>query len=196
MSGGTIQMPVVIRTNIGSGYGVQHSQDYSIVISAITGINLVIPATPYDAKGLLNYALSLGDPTIFVETQKLYDKPEMFVKEGVPKDYYEIPFGEGVYRSKGEDITICTLGASLYKALEAKEDLENIYGLTVDLIDMRSAVPFNYEILIESIKKTGRIVFVNEGFERSNFMKNVSQTLMELAFEHFDAPPIVLGARN
>ncbi len=196
MSGGILQMPVVIRTNIGSGYGVQHSQDYSAVISAITGINLVIPATPYDAKGMLNYALSIGDPTIFVETQKLYDKPEMFVEGGVPEGYYEIPFGEGVYRSKGSDITIVTLGASLYRALEAKEELESKYGMSVELIDMRSAVPFNYEILVESVKKTGKIILVNEGFERSNFMKNVSQTLIELAFDHFDAPPVVLGARN
>ena len=196
MSGGTIQMPVVIRTNIGSGYGVQHSQDYSAVISAITGMNLVIPATPYDAKGMLNYALSIGDPTLFVETQKLYDKPEMFVEGGVPEGYYEVPFGEGVYRSRGDDITLVTLGASLYRAMEAKEELEEQYGLSVEVIDMRSAVPFNYEILVESIQKTGKMVLINEGFERSNFMKNVSQTLIELAFDHFDAPPVVLGARN
>ncbi len=131
-----------------------------------------------------------------LKTQKLYDKPEMFVEGGVPKEYYEIPFGEGIHRSKGDDITLVTLGASLYRAMEAKEELENTYGLSVEVIDMRSAVPFNYEILIESVKKTGKIVFINEGFERSNFMKNVSQTLIELAFDHFDAPPVVLGARN
>lgn len=196
MSGGQMRIPVVIRTNIGSGYGVQHSQDYTSVISSITGINLIIPTTPYDAKGLLNTALSLADPTIFVETQKLYDKPELFVKEGVPKDYYEIPFGKGVYRQKGEDISIVTLGASLYNALEAAKELKNKWNIKAEVIDMRSAVPFDYDILIESIKKTGKMIFINEGFERSNFMKNVAHNLVELAYDEFDAPPVVLGARN
>ena len=196
MSGGQLRIPVVIRTNIGSGYGVQHSQDYTSVISAITGINLVVPATPYDAKGLLNTALNLGDPTIFVETQKLYDKPELFVKEGVPKDYYEVPFGKGVYRRKGEDITIVTLGASLYRGIEAADELKAKWDINAEIIDMRSAVPFDYDILVESIKKTGKMIFVNEGFERNNYMKNVAHNLVELAYDEFDSPPVVLGARN
>jgi len=124
MSGGELKIPVVIRTNIGSAYGVQHSQDYTSVISAITGINVVLPVTPYDAKGLMNTALSMADPTIFVETQKLYDMTEQFVESGVPEGYYEIPFGEGVHRTKGEDLTIVTLGASLYRAMDAQKELK------------------------------------------------------------------------
>ena len=196
MSGGEFKLPIVIRTNIGSGYGVQHSQDYTSVIAAITGINVVSPVTPYDAKGLMNTALSMADPTIFVETQKLYDMTEQFVESGVPEEYYEIPFGEGVHRTKGNDLTIVTLGASLYKAMDAHKELKEKWGINSEVIDMRSAVPFNYEILIESIKKTGKIIFVNEGFERSNYMKNVAQNLTELAFDYFDAPPVVVGARN
>ncbi|NOQ50509.1 MAG: dehydrogenase [Mycoplasmataceae bacterium] len=196
MSGGELKIPVVIRTNIGSQYGVQHSQDYTSVIASITGINVVAPVTPYDAKGLMNTALSMADPTFFIETQKLYDKGEDFVKEGVPTNYYEIPFGKGIHRQKGTDLTIVTLGAALYTAMDAAKKLKNDYNVSVEVIDMRSVVPFDYEILIESIKKTGKMVFVNEGFERANFMKSVAHNLTELAFDYFDSPPVVLGARN
>ncbi len=196
MSGGELRIPVVVRTNIGSQYGVQHSQDYTSVITSITGINVVAPVTPYDAKGLMNSALASADPTFFIESQKLYDKGELFVKEGVPTGYYEIPFGEGVYRTRGEDITIVTLGASLYTALDAIKVLKEKWNISAELIDMRSAVPFNYEILVESVKKTGRMLLVNEGFERSNFMKNVAHNTTELAFDYFDAPPVVVASRN
>ncbi len=196
MSGGELRIPVVVRTNIGSQYGVQHSQDYTSVITSITGINVVSPVTPYDAKGLLNTALASADPTFFIESQKLYDKGELFVKEGVPTGYYEIPFGEGVYRTRGEDITIVTLGASLYTAVDTVKVLKERWNINAELIDMRSAVPFNYEILVESVKKTGRMLLVNEGFERTNFMKNVAQNTTELAFDYFDAPPVVVASRN
>ncbi|CRX36907.1 / / 2-oxoisovalerate dehydrogenase subunit beta / 390077:392560 Reverse [Candidatus Hepatoplasma crinochetorum] len=196
MSGGQLKLPVVVRTNIGSQYGVQHSQDYTSVLASITGINLVAPVTPYDAKGLMNTALNSEDPTFFIETQKLYDKGEFFVKEGVPKEYYEIPFGKGVIREVGDDLTIVTLGAALYTALDAAKILKEKYNINSEVIDMRSAVPFDYDIIIDSVKKTGKIILINEGFERMNFMKAVSANLTEFAFNYLDAPPAVLGARN
>lgn len=196
MSGGQLKFPVVVRTNIGSQYGVQHSQDYTSVISSITGINVVAPVTPYDAKGLMNTALNLDDPTFFIETQKLYDKGEFFVKEGVPKEYYEIPFGQGVIRNSGSDLTIVTLGAALYVAMDAVKVLKEKYDISAEVIDMRSAVPFDYDIIIESVKKTGKVILINEGFERMNFMKAVSSNISEFAFDYLDAAPAVLGARN
>jgi|ERR1051325_274252 2-oxoisovalerate dehydrogenase E1 component len=196
MSGGQLKLPVVVRTNIGSQYGVQHSQDYTSVLASITGINLVAPVTPYDAKGLMNTALNSEDPTFFIETQKLYDKGEFFVKEGVPKDYYEIPFGEGVIREQGDDLTIVTLGAALYTAIDAAKILREKYNIKAEIIDMRSAVPFDYDIIINSIKKTGKVIFINEGFERMNFMKAVASNITEFAFDYLDSPPAVLGARN
>ncbi|BDV03604.1 MAG: pyruvate dehydrogenase E1 subunit beta [Candidatus Hepatoplasma scabrum] len=196
MSGGQLKLPVVVRTNIGSQYGVQHSQDYTSVLASITGINLVAPVTPYDAKGLMNTALNSEDPTFFIETQKLYDKGEFFVKEGVPKGYYEIPFGEGVIRETGDDITIVTLGAALYTAIDAAKILKEKYNIKAEVIDMRSAVPFDYDIIINSVKKTGKIILINEGFERMNFMKAVASNITEFVFNYLDSPPAVLGARN
>ncbi len=195
MSGGEMKLPVVIRTNIGNSYGVQHSQDYTSVMASITGINVVLPATPYDAKGLMNTALSSNDPTFFIESQKLYDMNERFVEEGVPEGYYEIEFGKGAKRTEGKDITIVTLGCALYQGMEAYNQLKE-YGIEAEVIDMRSAVPFDYDIIIESVKKTGRAVYINDGFERSNFMKNVSQIVVEQVFDSFKAAPVVLGARN
>lgn len=195
MSGGEMTLPVVIRTNIGNSYGVQHSQDYTTVMAAITGINVVLPSTPYDAKGLMNTALASDDPTFFIEAQSLYDMNERFVADGVPEGYYEVPLGEGAIRKEGKDITIVTLGAALYKGMEAAEELAK-FGIDAEVIDMRSAVPFDYNIIIESVKKTGKAVYVNNGFERANFMKHVSQVVMEQTFESFTATPVVLGARN
>lgn len=195
MSGGEFKFPIVIRTNIGSSYGVQHSQDYTTVIAAITGLNVVLPATPFDAKGLMNSALSSSDPTFFVETQKIYNMNERFKKNGVPLEKYEIPFGQADVKKEGNDLTIVTLGVSLYQALEASKELEK-YGIDVELIDMRTAVPFDYETIINSVNKTGRVIFMNEGFERANFMKHVSQIVTEHTFDNLKNAPIVLGARN
>jgi len=195
MSGGELKLPVVVRTNIGNSYGVQHSQDYTSVIASITGINMVLPATPYDAKGLMNTALSSNDPTFFVETQRIYDMNERFVKDGVPKEYYEIELGKGAKRTEGKDITIVTLGYALYEGMKAYEELKK-FGIEAEVIDMRTAVPFDYEIILESVKKTGRAIYMNNGFERSNFMKHVSQVVVEQAFDSFKASPVVIGARN
>ena len=195
MSGGMMELPVVVRTTIGSSYGVQHSQDYTSVMASITGINVVLPATPYDAKGLMNTALSMADPTFFIEAQKAYDMNERFHEGGVPEEYYEIPFGKGDIKREGKDITIISLGVSLYTAINAAEKLKE-FGIEAEVIDMRSAVPFDYEIIIESVKKTGRALYVNEGFERANFMKHVSQIVVEQTFDSFKVAPVVLGARN
>lgn len=100
MSAGTLKMPVVVRVSVGSKYGAQHSQDWSSIVSHIPGLKVVFPATPYDAKGLMNSALSSTDPVIFFESQRLYDIGELFHKEGVPEGYYEIPIGEPDIKKK------------------------------------------------------------------------------------------------
>lgn len=195
MSGGNLKIPVVIRTNIGAMYGAQHSQDYTAVISHIPGIKMVLPATPYDAKGLMTSALKSNDPIFFVETQSLYGMGEIFTKEGVPSEPYEIEIGTPKIKVVGKDITILSLGASLYNALEAVEELKK-YNINAELIDARSAVPFNYDKVIQSIEKTGKIVLINNGIERNNFMRHMASTISEMAFDYLDGPPIVLGARN
>lgn len=196
MSGNVIKMPVVLRVSVGSKYGAQHSQDWTALPAHIPGLKVVFPATPYDAKGLMNAALQGTDPVIFFESQRLYDIGEQFHKGGVPEGYYEIEIGEPDIKREGKDVTILTIGATLYRALEAATILEEKYGISAEVIDARSLVPFNYEPVIESLKKTGRIVITGDASSRGSFMKEMAHTITELAFDELDAPPVVVGSRN
>jgi len=196
MSGNLIKMPVIIRVSVGSKYGAQHSQDWSSLVAHIPGLKVVFPATPYDAKGLMNTALQGTDPVIFFESQRIYDTGEMFHTEGVPLGYYEIPLGEPDIKRKGDDITILSIGATLYTAIKAADILKEKWGLSAEVIDARSLVPFNYTPVIESVKKTGRIVLTSDASSRGSFLKEMAQTITELAFDYLDAPPVVVGSRN
>lgn len=196
MSGNIIKMPVVLRVSVGSKYGAQHSQDWTALTAHIPGLKVVFPATPYDAKGLMNTALQGSDPVVFFESQRIYDIGEMFHKGGVPEAYYEIPLGEPDIKRKGDDITILTIGATLYPVMTVADTLRDKYGLSTEVIDARSLVPFNYEPVIESVKKTGRILLASDASSRGSFLKEMAQTITELAFDHLDAPPVVVGSRN
>ena len=196
MSGNLIKMPVIIRVSVGSKYGAQHSQDWSSLVAHVPGLKVVFPATPYDAKGLMNAALQGTDPVIFFESQRIYDIGEMFHEGGVPEGYYEIPLGEPDIKKKGKDITILSIGATLYQALKAADMLQEKYGVSAEIIDARTLVPFNYEIVIESIKKTGKILLTSDACSRGSYLKDVAQSVTELAFDYLDAPPVVVGSRN
>ncbi|HOL30796.1 MAG TPA: thiamine pyrophosphate-dependent enzyme [Anaerohalosphaeraceae bacterium] len=196
MSGGLLKMPVVVRVSVGSKYGAQHSQDWTSLCAHIPGLKVVFPATPYDAKGLMYAALTGTDPVIFFESQRLYGIAEEFVQGGVPLDYYEVPFGQPAVRREGRDLTILTIGATLYRALEAAKQLEQNWGLTCEVIDARSLVPFNYEPVIESVKKTRKILLASDACQRGSFLHTMASTIGLLAFDELDAPPVVLGARN
>ena len=196
MSGNLIKMPVVLRVSVGSKYGAQHSQDWSSLVAHIPGLKVVFPATPYDAKGLMNSALQGTDPVVFFESQRLYGIGEEFHKEGVPEEYYEIPIGEPDIKRAGEDVSILTIGATLYRAMEAADELQEKYGLSAEIIDARSMVPFNYELVLESLKKTGRILLVSDASERGSYLKDVAHNITELGFDDLDAPPVVVGSRN
>jgi len=196
MSAGILKMPVVIRVSIGSKYGAQHSQDWTSNVAHIPGLKVVFPATPYDAKGLMNSALMGTDPVIFFESQRLYDIGELFNKDGVPEGYYEVPIGEPDIKKEGKDITILTIGATLYRAMDAAKILEEKYNLSAEIIDARTLVPFNYEKVIDSVKKTGKILLVSDACARGSFLKDMATTIADLAFDYLDAPPVVVGARN
>lgn len=196
MSGNVIKMPVVLRVSVGSKYGAQHSQDWTALPAHIPGLKVVFPATPYDAKGLMNAALQGTDPVIFFESQRIYDIGEQFHKGGVPEEYYEIPFGEPDVKREGKDITILSIGATLYRALKAADILQEKYGMSAEVIDARSLVPFNYEPVIASLKKTGRIVITGDATARGSFMRDMASNITELAFDELDAPPVVVGSRN
>ena len=196
MSAGMLKMPVVLRMSVGSKYGAQHSQDWSALMTHIPGLKVVFPATPYDAKGLMQSALNGTDPVIFLESQRIYDVAELFHTEGVPEAEYEIPFGEPDVKRVGKDVTILSIGATLYRVTKAADMLQEKYGVSAEIIDARSLVPFNYEPVIESIKKTGRIVVTGDACERNSFMRNLASNIAELAFDYLDAPPVVVGAKN
>ncbi len=196
MSAGILRMPVVVRVSIGAKYGAQHSQDWSSIVNHIPGLKIVYPVTPYDAKGLMNKALSECDPVIFFESQKLYDYPELFKESGVPEGYYEVDFGEPAIRKKGRDITIISSGPFLYTALESAEMLEKDYGKSVEVIDLRSINPLNYDLILESINKTGKVLLGSEAVERGSYMHNVASNIARLSFDLLDAPPVVIGSRN
>ncbi len=196
MSGDLLRMPVVLRVSVGSKYGAQHSQDWSSIVAHIPGLKVVFPASPYDAKGLMNAALQGTDPVIFFESQRIYDIPELFHEGGVPEGYYEIPIGEPDIKRTGKDLTMLSIGATLYKCVEAADLLKEKYNLETEIIDARSIVPFNFEPVVESVKKTGRIILVSDACSRGSVLKDIAQVVTELAFDFLDAPPVVVGSRN
>ena len=196
MSAGILKMPVIVRVSVGSKYGAQHSQDWTALTAHIPGLKVCFPATPYDAKGLMNQALNGTDPVIFFESQRIYDVGEQFHEGGVPTDYYEVDFGDPDVKRVGSDVTILTIGATLYRALDAAKTLESEYGISAEVIDTRSIVPFNYEKVIESVKKTGKIIIVGDAVDRNSVMRDMASNITEMCFDYLDAPPAVFGSRN
>ena len=196
MSAGILKMPVIVRVSVGSKYGAQHSQDWTALTAHIPGLKVCFPATPYDAKGLMNQALNGTDPVIFFESQRIYDVGEQFHEGGVPTDYYEVDFGDPDVKRVGSDVTILTIGATLYRALDAAKTLESEYGISAEVIDSRSIVPFNYEKVIESVKKTGKIIIVGDAVDRNSVMRDMASNITEMCFDYLDAPPVVFGSRN
>jgi 2-oxoisovalerate dehydrogenase E1 component len=196
MSAAQLQMPVVLRISVGVKYGAQHSQDWTALAAHIPGLKVVYPVTPYDAKGMLNTALAGTDPVVFFESQKVYDYGEMFAEHGVPEGYYEIDLSEPSIKRTGRDLTIITFGPALYTAVEAADVLAAKYGLSAELIDLRTANPIDYQPILESVKKTGKVVLASDACERGSVVQSVAANITQLAFDYLDAPPAVVGSRN
>lgn len=196
MSANVLSMPLVLRVSVGSKYGAQHSQDWTSVVAHIPGLKAMYPATPYDAKGMLNSALRGTDPVVFFESQKLYDMGEMFVPEGVPEGYYEIEEGVPAIRRSGKDLTIVTVGPALYTALEAAEELESAYELSTEVIDARFINPLDYGPIVDSVKKTGKLLLASDACERGSFLHTIASHISQIAYDWLDGPIVVVGARN
>ena len=196
MSGGTLTMPLVLRVSVGNKYGAQHSQDWTSLVAHIPGLKVFFPATPYDAKGMLNLALRGTDPVVFFESQRLYDIGEWFEQDGVPTDFYEVPEGEPVVRRAGTDVTLVTVGAALYRALEAAEQLQTRYGLEAEVIDTRFINPLNYDLIVRSVRKTGKAVLVSDACQRGSFLHTMASQISHEAFDDLDGPVVVVGARD
>jgi len=196
MSGGLLKMPVVLRVSVGSKYGAQHSQDWSSMCTHIPGLKVAFPATPYDAKGLMYSALLGTDPVVFFESQRIYDMTELFHEGGVPEGAYEIPFGEPDIKRAGNDLTVLSIGATLYRVLDAANELAEKHGVSCEVIDARSIVPFNFEKVIESVKKTHKVLLTSDACERGSVLQTFAAKITQFAFDDLDGPPVVVGSRN
>ena len=134
MSAGILKMPLILRLSVGAKYGAQHSQDWIALVAHIPGLKVFFPATPYEAKGIMQSCLNGTDPCLIFESQRIYDKGEEFHEGGVPAEEYEWPVGGVNLVRKGSDITILTVGATLYRALDAAKELSEKYGMEAEAV--------------------------------------------------------------
>ena len=185
MFGGKAKTPVVIRTQIGAGYraAAQHSQCLYPLFAHIPGLKCVVPATPYDAKGLFMTAVRDDDPVIFFEHKVLYDE----VTGDVPEAPYTIPFGEAAFVRDGKDVTIVALGRMVHMALQAAQELE-ADGIDVEIVDPRTISPLDEDAILESVEKTGRLVVVDEAYPRCGMAADIASLVAEQAFDALRAP--------
>ncbi len=196
MSGGELHMPIVVCVPICVKEGAENGDELVAPAAHIPGLKVIYPASPYDAKGLMNEALAGDDPVICFENRRIEDIGEYFEKDGVPKDSYTVKLGVPSIKKEGTDITILTVGAVLYRAIEAAKILEETYGVHAEIIDARSIVPFDYEPVLKSIEKTGKLLVVGDSTERGSVMREMASNLAEFAFDLLDAPAVAVGARN
>jgi pyruvate dehydrogenase E1 component beta subunit len=192
MSGGQITVPVVVRTQGGTGtsHSAQHSQMVESWFTHVPGLNVVMPATPQDVRGLYKTAMTQDHPTVVIEHRRLY-RTEGPVSEPVEP----IPFGEAALLRAGDDVTIVATAYMTKKALEAADELAAL-GVEADVIDPRTLVPLDVETILGSVERTGRILVVHEEVERSGWGGELVAIVTAEAFDSLDAPPLRLGARN
>jgi acetoin:2,6-dichlorophenolindophenol oxidoreductase subunit beta len=192
---GQAKVPLVIRTVVGAGLGhaAQHSQSLEALVTHIPGLKVVMPSTPYDAKGLLISSINDDSPVIFIEHKLLY-KDKNFLEE-VPEETYEIPIGKGDIKRKGNDISIIATSFMVKKALEASNQLKE-EKIDCEVIDLRSLKPLDIDIVLESIKKTGRLLCVEEACSFGGYMGEVVSQVVEKGFDYLDAPIIRVASKN
>ena len=184
MSGGQAKVPLVIRTQGGMGRSsaAHHAQSLEAWFVHVPGLLVAMPSTPYDAKGLLKTAIRLDDPVIFIEHKLLYNT------EGpVPEEEYTIPFGVADVKREGTDCTVVATSRTVLMALKAAEILEK-EGISVEVVDPRTLFPLDIETIVQSVKKTSRLVVAHEAPERCGFGAEVVAQIAEKAFAYLDAP--------
>jgi pyruvate dehydrogenase E1 component beta subunit len=184
MSGGQFNMPMVFRGPTASAgqLGAQHSQAFENWYANCPGLKVVVPSNPYDAKGLLKTAIRDNDPVIFMESEQMYgDKGE------VPEEEYLIPIGKAAVKREGTDVTIVSFGKIIKVAYAAAEELAK-EGVSVEVIDLRTVRPIDYDTIIESVKKTNRLVIVEEAWPLANISTEITYMVQKRAFDYLDAP--------
>jgi len=192
MFGGKAKVPVVIRAQEGAGRGnaAQHSQSLEAWFCHIPGLKVVTPSTPADAKGLLKSAIRDDNPVIFLEHKVLY-----FSKGPVPSGEYTIPLGVADVKRVGKHVTVVGIHTMVGKALKAAEQLAE-EGIELEVIDPRTLVPFDEQTIVDSVKKTGRLIVSHEAYTRSGYGAEIIAGVVEAAFDYLDAPPLRVCARN
>ncbi len=190
MFGGKAKVPMVIRTPAGSGTGAaaQHSQSLEAWFTHVPGLKVVMPSTPYDAKGLLISSIRDDNPVIFIEHKLLYK-----TTGEVPEEEYEIPLGVADIKRKGEDLTIIATSIMVQRAISASKELEK-EGISVEIVDPRTLKPYDKKTIIESIKRTGKVIIVHEACKTGGFGAEIAAIISESeSFDYLDAPIRRLG---
>jgi pyruvate/2-oxoglutarate/acetoin dehydrogenase E1 component len=188
MSGGQLTVPLVIRMQGGSGRqaAAQHSDSWEALFAHIPGLKVVMPSTPYDAKGLLKSAIRDDNPVIFMENSLLYSK-----KGEVPEEEYLIPIGKAKVAKEGSDVSIVANWRMVDVALEAAKVVQE-RGVNAEVIDLRTISPMDEEAIVASVKKTHRLVVMNESTCVGNIAKDVATVAMRSAFDYLDFPPVLV----
>lgn len=185
---GSGSVPLVVRGPVGGGVrgGPFHSQNPEMAFFHTPGLRIIYPATAYDAKGLLKTAIRDDDPVLFLEHKKLYRAPAL--RELLPAEDYTIPFGEARLHREGSDLTIVTYGAMVHESLRAADLLEAEAGISIEVLDLRTLLPLDEEAILESVKKTNRLLVVHEDTRTGGIAGEIAMRVNEKAFEWLDAP--------
>lgn len=190
MFGGKAKIPMVLRTPQGAGIGAaaQHSQSLEAWFAHVPGLKVAMPATPYDAKGLLITAIRDDNPVVFLEHKLLYG-----LEGEVPDELYTVPFGKAEVRRSGNDVTLVATAKMVHTALEAADVLAKD-GISAEVIDPRTLVPFDTDTVVESVKKTHALVVVHEAVKQGGFGAEIAAQVAELAFDYLDGPIMRVAA--
>ena len=192
MSGGQFKCPIVFRGPTGSAgqLAATHSQAFESWFANCPGLKVIVPSNPYDAKGLLKAAIRDDDPVIFMESEQMYgDKGE------VPEGEYILPIGVADIKRKGTDVTVVSFGKIIKEVYKASEELEN-EGISCEIIDLRTVRPLDINSVIESVKKTNRLVILEEAWPFGNVSTEITYQVQERAFDYLDAPVIKINTAD
>ncbi len=192
MSGGKLKVPLVLRTTLGATRrsAAQHSQSLHAWLSHIPGLKVAIPATPYDAKGLLKSAIRDDNPVIFFEDKMMYQ-----LKGPVPAEEYVIPLGLADIKRTGSDITLVATSSMVHVAMASAAALET-NGISAEVVDVRTTVPLDKGTIVESVKKTSRAIVIDEGYEAYGVTAEIASVIADAAFYYLDAPVKRMGAMD
>jgi pyruvate/2-oxoglutarate/acetoin dehydrogenase E1 component len=193
MTGGQVQVPITIRATMGGGRssGGQHSQSWHAWLAHVPGLKVVVPSTPYDAKGLLKTALREPNPVVFFEDKVMYAK----IKGPVPEEEYIIPLGKADIKRQGTDVSLIAVSRMIHPALAAAEKL-SAEGISAEVVDPRTLTPLDEETLVQSVAKTGGAVIIDEGYNHFGTTAELAAIIAQGAFDYLDAPIERLGAMD